>query len=374
MNCGGIKTTDIKLWAANERLEIHIGQFRATHGRQPTSEEVLDIMLSKMALPGLTGKDQFKIEELALSIANNGVRKPPIMNIDGTLLDGNRRVAACYYILNSDKFDSEQKKRAERIFVWQLTEHATPDDVNAVVVSLNFEPDNKQDWDEYVKAHIIYTEWQTMLDREPRAPSAAKMTLLKKELAKQFGYRDKDWEKVNRYIRMVNWSEDFEDYLVDVKHLDPYQVKHQANEYFQYFDELSKGTNPGGVAYALTQDESFKHLVFELLYEGKFVNWKLIRYLKYYNDEVVEELARARDMSHLETAQDIVERKLEGTHAEQGENRSGNPNHRIEVFSKWLEQVPIADFRDKIKENNLKRLLEALRLVERQVQHLELED
>lgn len=374
MNCGGVKTTDIALWRGNERLDIHIGQFKATKGIEPSSSDVLDIMLSKMPLPGLSKKDQFKIEELALSIANNGVRKPPIIDRDGTLLDGNRRVAACYYILNSEKFDSEQKKRAETIFVWQLTEHATGDDRDAVVVSLNFEPDNKQDWDEYVKAHIIYTEWQAMLDRESGNPSGPRQILMKKDLAIRFGYREKDWEKVNRYIRMVNWANDFESYLVEVKGYDRFNVKHQASEHFQYFDELSKGTTPGTVAVILNQDETFKHLVYELLFEGKFVNFKLIRYLKLYNDEVVEELVRARDISDVAVAQDMVTRKLEATNAEQPDNRSGNPNYRIEVFSKWLEKVPIGDFRDKINHNNLRRLLGALQLVERQIRDMNLED
>ncbi|MEO6613787.1 MAG: hypothetical protein ABIT05_13430 [Chitinophagaceae bacterium] len=373
MNCGGVKTTDITLWENNERLDIHMGQFKATQGRKPFPSEILDIMLSKMSLAGLSGKDQFKIEKLALSIANNGVRKPPIIDFDGTLLDGNRRVAACHYILNSDDFDSVQKKRAENIFVWQLTEHATEEDREAVVVSLNFEDDNKEEWTHYVKAHIIYREWQAMHAREPRSPSAARSTLMKKDLASDFGYSEKEWPKVDRYIRMVTWANDFEDYLVNEKQYDAFKVKHQASEHFEYFDELSKGVGPGTVAFILNQNETFKHLVFELLFQDKFVNFKLIRYLKFYNDEVVEELGKARDTQDLETAQDMVTRKLEASNAEQPETRSGNPNHRIEVFSKWLEKVPIADFRDKIKIENLKKLLGALRLVERQVRDLELE-
>lgn len=374
MNCGGVRTKDILLWEKNERLDIHIAQFRATNGKAPSSNELLDIMLSKMSLPGLSEKDQFKIEELALSIANNGVRKPPIIDTNGTLLDGNRRVAACYYILNSDDFLPDQKKRAENIFVWQLTEYATEDDKNAVVVSLNFEPDNKQDWSEYVKAKIIYEEWQAILERESRTPSAPRIALMKRDLALKFGFREKDVTKVNRYIRMMNWANDFEDYLVEVKQYDQYEVKHQASNYFQYFDELSKGTNPGGVAYTLNQDEAFKHLVFELLFQGKFVNWNLIRNLRYYNEEVVEEMIKARETSHVETAQDMIETKLNAAKANQKEARIGSPNQRIEVFTKWLEQVPISAFRDVITPSNLRRLQGALQLVERQISDLGMEE
>lgn len=373
MNCGGVKTTDIILWEGNERLDIHVSQFKATNGRIPSSSELLDIMLSKMPLQGLGGADQFKIIELARSIANNGVRKPPIIDLDGTLLDGNRRVAACYYILNSDEFDSEQKKRAENIFVWQLTEHATADDRQAVVVSLNFEPDCKQNWPEYVKAKIIYNEWQAMLAREPHPPGTAQLAEMKRELASQFGY-GQDPYMVNRYIKMVNWGNDFEDYLVNQKHRDAFEVKHQANRYFQYFEELAKGTTAGGVAHTLNHDESFKHLVFDLLFQGKFKNWTLIRNLRYYNPDVVDAMIKALDMTDVETSQDIIEDKLNEAKAQQRESRIGNPNQRIEVFTRWLEQVPISAFRDVINKENLKRLLEALRLVERQIGELDLED
>ncbi|MEA5515784.1 hypothetical protein [Nodularia sp. UHCC 0506] len=61
------------------------------------------------------------------------------------------------------QFDSEQKRRAEYIPVWQITEHATNDDRNAVVVSLNFESDCKLDWSDYIKARKVYEEWQAML-------------------------------------------------------------------------------------------------------------------------------------------------------------------------------------------------------------------
>lgn len=372
MNCGGVKTTDILLWENNERLDIHVNQFRHVNGRGPTASELLDIMLSRMPLQGLAGKDQFKIEELARSIANNGVRKPPIIARDGTLLDGNRRVAACYYILNSDDFDSEQKKRAENVFVWQLTEHATEDDKSAVVVSLNFEPDSKQDWPEYVKAKIIYGEWQAMLARETNSPGAPRMAQMKRDLSAQFGYGN-DPYMVNRYIKMVEWATDFEEHLVNDKSRNEYEVKHQASKYFQYFDELSKGTTPGGVAYTLGQNEGYKHLVFDLLFQGKFKNFTLIRNLKFHNDDVVDALIKARDTNDVETAQDDIEIKLNEAKAQMKESRIGNPNQRIEIFSKWLEALPISAFRDSILPGNLVKLQKALELVNKQIGDLNIQ-
>lgn len=372
MRCGGVKTTDISLWDKNERLDIHVSQFKAEYGRDPNSSELLDIMLSKMPLLGLSGKDQFAIVDLARSIANNGVQRPPIIDIDGTLYDGNRRVTACYYILHSDEFDTEQKKRAENIFVWQFTEYATDDDKQAVVVALNFEPDSKQDWPEYVKAKIIYQEWQAMLAREGAPPGSHRLAEMKRLLSNQFGYGE-DHYMVNRYIRMVDWASEFEDHEVNVKREDPYAVKHQASRYFQYFDEISVGTKPGGVAHTLNQDEPFKHLVYDLLFQGKFKNWSLIRNLKHYNDDVREAMSKARDMNDIEEAQDLIEDKLNEAKGNARESRIGNPNQRIDIFTRWLENVPIGAFRDAIDREKLKKLVRAVRLVDAQVKELDIE-
>lgn len=64
MNEGIVKTLDIPLWDHNERLEIHLEQFRQANGRGPTSDEVLDLMLSRMQLPGALD-DEFEIRKLA---------------------------------------------------------------------------------------------------------------------------------------------------------------------------------------------------------------------------------------------------------------------------------------------------------------------
>jgi hypothetical protein len=365
MNSGFVKTMDIRLWEANERLDIHLGQFKAKYGRTPSSQEVLDIMLSKIHLPGITDGDQFDIVELARSIANNGVRKPPVIDLDGTLLDGNRRVAACYFILNSQEFDTEQKKRAEIVFVWQLTDHATDDDRNAVIVSLNYESDCKQEWPEYVKARIISNEWQSMLAREPNPPGLERQRQLKKELSRKFAYGD-DPTVVNRYIRMINWANDFEDYHIGIKKTDRFEVKHVADKKFQYFDEISKGTT-SGVARALDQDEPFKHLVYDLLLQDKIQNFTWVRNLKFYNDEVKDSLRKAREMPDIDQAAEIVETALNAAKAASSEARVGNPNQRIEIFCKWLEALPIGAFRDEIHPENLTKLHNALVLVEEQI-------
>jgi hypothetical protein len=342
---GFMRTRDVKLWDENERLDIHLNQFQQAHGRRPAADEVLDIMTGRMELAGLSEKDQFSIQDLARSIAVNGVRKPPIIDIDGTLLDGNRRVAACYYILNStNEFSAEEKSRAEWLQVWQLTEHATSIDREAVIVSLNFEPDYKQDWPEYVKARKVYEQWQSMLALEPRAnPNNSRQKVIKRDIARKFALGA---DEVNRYIQMVELTEDFEDYHVVDRQQDKYAVKHRAERYFQYFDELGKGKGAGGVNWSLNQDEAFKHLVFDLLYDGKFQNWNKIRDLKYVyqNEDALAYLKRARLEEDEEAGQELVNDACSFARAARADQRQVGANTRIKVFVDWFKDLPVKTF------------------------------
>ena len=367
---GFVSTREIGLWDGNDRLDIHLAQFRQKYGRGPDRDEVLSIMQSKMSLPGIEGSDQFAIQALARSIAVNGVRKSPIIDLDGTLLDGNRRVTACYYILNSPEgeFTAEERRRAEWIKVWQLTDHATHQDREAVVVSLNFEPDFKQDWPEYVKAKKVYAEYERLVTLEPRAnPSSARLTEIRSIIARMFALSK---DEVRRYVDMVKIAEEFEDYHVEEKGEDPYKTKHRASERFQYFDELNKGKGAGGVNWALNQSDAFKHTVYDLLFDGKFRNWQQIRALKFvYNNEEAEAVLRkARDEVDRDVAEDLVEDAIGVARTERMEDRQKGANHKVRVFTDWFLGLPVKAFDTSdpaaITPENLLKLASALRIVE----------
>ncbi|MGP1394593.1 MAG: hypothetical protein ACTS3R_03685 [Inquilinaceae bacterium] len=368
---GFVRTKDIRLWDENERLDIHLNQFQQKFGRRPDSDELLAIMQGEMALPGIDSTDQFAIRALAKSIAVNGVRKPPIIDVDGTLLDGNRRVTACYYILNSDdrEFSVEEKQRAEWLKVWQLTEHATAQERDAVIVSLNFEPDFKQDWPEYVKAQKVHEHYETLVTLEPRAnPTAARLKEIRREIARRFAL---SVDEVSRYINMVKIAQEFEEYHVVERSKDAYATKHRASDKFQYFDELNKGKNPGGVNWSLTQEDSFKHLVFDLLFDNKFSNWRQIRDLKYVyqNEDALAELRKARDEADVEVAQEKVDDAIGIARTTRAEQRQTGANTKIRVFTEWFLDLPVKSFDPDepgaVTQENLHRLHEALTLVER---------
>lgn len=372
MNQGFVRVRDVPLWDANERLEIHLAQFREQHGRSARPEELLDIMLSRLQLPGVADEDrddQFEIWKLARSIASNGVRRPPILDVDGTPLDGNRRLAACQLILDSEEFNVEEKHRAEWVFVWQLTEHATDAERDAVVVSLNFEPDNKQEWPAYIKARKVAEAWQEMLAVLPRTPDRREQARMKRELSRRFALGP-DTTVVNRYLKMVDWAQVFEDHHITQRKRDPYEVQHRASKYFQYFDELAKGEGPGGVSYALKEDDRFREVVFDLLFDGKFRNWREIRDLKYIhnNEDAYEQLKKARDADDMSDAQEHMDNAITIARSRRAEARTLGANTRIEQFVSWLEELPVSAFRDTIRPENLRRLHRALTLVSSQVE------
>lgn len=369
MMSGFVKTTDIDLWDENERIDIHLKQFEAKHGRRPSREELFDIMTGRTKLPGVTGGDQFKIEQLAASIAANGVRTPPILDVDGTLLDGNRRVTACYHVLGSDAYGLEQKKRAEWIFVWQLTEHRTEEERNAVIVSSNFEPDLKEQWPKYVKAKKVHEEFEKLRDLESMSLNPRPPLELRKEVAQKFGL-DKT-ATVNGFLKMVDWSSRFEDYHINERDRNTYEVMHRAEEAFEYFDELSKGQKPGGVAYALENDDAFRRATFDLLFQDAFKNWTEVRELKNIqaNPEARESLIKA-PKSDPDVVRERFEEAMSAAKVGKAEKRSVGANTRIETFTKWLEELPLKAFRDDIKHHNLVRLRDALCLANRQVESI----
>ena len=363
---GFVDVKQLRLWESNKRLSIHVGQFTKTHGRKPSPDDLLTIMRSDANLGGLDQGDQFEIVPLARSIAASGVRVPPIVSHEGALLDGNRRVAACLYIAGSDEFDSDSKGRAGRILVWRLTEHATPDDEHAVVVSRNFEPDYKVQWPEYVRGRILYNGWRRMLALESRPPQR-RLVELKRDLAKRFALTT---DRTNRYIAMVELADEFEEHQINRRGNEEYEVKHRADRYFQYFDELGKGRGAGGVNWAMNQESSFKSLVFDLLHDGKFRRWAQIRDLKYVydNEEAMEFLRSARDTHDHDLAQERVQDGLSFARAARADLRKVGGNKRVDNFVKWLREVPVEFFSvgepKAITAGNLARLYEALKLVE----------
>ena len=169
---------------------------------------------------------------------------------------------------------------------------------------------------------------------------------------------------------MVEIAREFEDYQVTDRSKDPFAAKHRTSDKFEYFDELNKGKSAGGVNWSLNQDDSFKHLVFDLLYEGKFLNWQKIRDLKYVyqNEDAISILRKARDEPDVEAAQEEVDNAIGLARMGRADQRQTGANTKIRVFSDWFHGLPVKAFDQNesgaVTQENLERLRKVLKHVE----------
>lgn len=344
---GHVRVTDLNLWNYNHRLKLHIQEFVSTHGRRPDSRELLDIMLGKIRMPGTgTKRDQFQIEKLAGSIAMKGVERPPVIDWWGTPWDGNRRIAACYYILHSDDFGADAKSRASLIKVWQTPENATRDQIDALVLALNFDEEYKLPWPEYVRAQQVYDDYVRRYDQ---ASSHSTVTphmdvAIRRQVGQKFGIRT---QRVTRYVKMVVWAKEFEDFHNE-NDRDENEIAHRTNALFQYFYELDSGRGEDKLAVKLHADPAFKALVFDLMYEGKFRNWSQVRDLK----KVValpgalEKLREAHAQTHLETAQQLIEDAILQARSSDKTLKQVGVTDRLDQIATWLlEDATVSGFR-----------------------------
>jgi len=146
---------------------------------------------------------------------------------------------------------------------------------------------------------------------------------------------------------MIDLANEFEDYHVVERKRDAYAAKHLTQKYFQYFDELGKGKSEGGVLWSMNQADSFKHLVYDLLYDDKFQSWKQIRDLKYVypNEDAVAHLRKARAEPDVEAAQEVVDEALAAARATRAATRQLGANTRIKLFVDWFAELPVKAFK-----------------------------
>ena len=261
---GYVDVATLPLWIGNHRVELYVDEFRTLNDRDPNAEELLSIMHGKLALPSQDSTDPFKLRGLAASIARKGVERAPIVTWEGEPKDGNRRIAASRLVLADPDATFEAKERARWIRVWQAPEGTTDDQFEAIVVALNFEPDHKEDWPEYVKARRVVERYRLLRDDIHGNLSAAKQLELRKQVAEMFAIEHKD---VKRYLEMVKWAEDFEEYHVADRGLDEAAVRYKANDIFQWFYEVQAGRGPDKLVQKIEQDEALRAIAYDLMYD-----------------------------------------------------------------------------------------------------------
>lgn len=303
---GYVDVAELSLWQENHRVELHVREFEERNHRRPDPDEMLAIMQGTLHLPSLTERDPFNVVPLAQSIARKGVERPPILTWDGEPKDGNRRIAAAKYVVagSDTEFDVKAKTNARYLRVWVAPSTTPEEDVDAVVVALNFEPDLKEEWPEYVKAGLVVDRYRALKSDVQGVPSPAVLNNLKRNVAKHFAIKTND---VTRYLNMVQWAEDFETYHVDEQAKDPASVRYKTEKIFQWFYEVQAGKQGEKLTGKLEQDEHLRQVVYDLMFDVLESGAEVRALYKVVADD--------NAMEYLKRAHDTAETSREQAHA-----------------------------------------------------------
>jgi hypothetical protein len=263
---GYVDVNELALWRDNHRIELHVQEFRERNqGREPTEEELLQLVQGRLHLPSRPERDPFSIAPLALSIARKGVERPPVLTWSGEPKDGNRRIAAAKWVIDHpNDFTPEERERARWVKVWRAERGTTPDQFEAVVVALNFESEWKIEWPEFIKARLVADRWAMLRESYGGRFTEIDNKALKGDVAKHFAITASE---VTRYLRMVRWAEDFEQYHVGERERNPAEVRYKANEVFQWFYEIQAGRGNDKLTTRLDEDDELKMVVYDLMFD-----------------------------------------------------------------------------------------------------------
>jgi uncharacterized protein (DUF2267 family) len=320
MTEGYVDVETIPLWQDNARVVLYVEEFRERNGRAPEPAELLSIMAGD--------GDPFELRALAGSIARRGVERPPIIDCDGVLHDGNRRVAAAQLVLQDSFYDHTAKERARWVKVWKVYPDVTREELDAVVVALNFEDDHKVKWPEYVKARLVADAYDSaMLSRGRRSELT-----VRQDVATQFALTATE---VKRYVQMMRWATEFEEYHIDEGKA-PGAVRHKSNEVFQWFYELDAGRGQEKLRNRIDNDEDLQGVVYDLMYDVMDSGLQVRNLHKIVAQEDAMALLRKAHESHQTGADgealDLVKDAV-------GEALRRNPSRRGLGFEQFVEKV-----------------------------------
>jgi hypothetical protein len=358
---GFARTQDIEFWQENKRLKIDLENFRRREGRNPDPDE-----LKKMLWPkGTTKKgDPYEIGELADDIAARGVLTPPVIDHWGTAWDGNRRLAACLYVLASDDYNDDQKERARRVRVWQTGEHATKDQIDAIVTSLNFGKELKKPWPEYVRARDVYDAYVDVRDIEAsrRMLTDKDETKIRRRVAQRYGIKT---QEVTRYCKMVTWALEFEDFHRE-QGRDENEINSRTAELFQYFFELDSGVGDDKLAHRFAGDDAFRTIVFDLLFDGKVKNFSQVRELRrvYDTKEALAQLKEAHAEPSKAIGQAGVADAIFTARKRSEEVRQVGRGNDLAGVARWLREDVTYSVLSKLDVNVLREFRDAARAVD----------
>jgi hypothetical protein len=364
---GFANTSEVAFWEKNRRLDIDLENFRRREGREPDRDELKNLLWPT----GSTAKgDPYKIAALADDIAARGVMTPPVIDYWGTAWDGNRRLAACLYVIASSEYDEAQKERARKVRVWQTDQHATKDQIEAIVTSLNFGEDFKLPWPEYVRARQVYDAYVDLRDIEAsrRTLTDRDETRIRKRVADKFGIKT---HEVTRYCKMVTWALEFEDFHREQER-DENEISTRTSELFQYFFELDAGRGEDKLASRFEGDPAFRAIVFDLMFDGKIRSFPQVRELRraYDTPQALDLLKEAHSEPSRAIGQEKVSDAIFLARRKSTEVRQAGRADELGRVAKWLKEEATLSVLEKVDVDVLRDFRDAARAVDGMISSL----
>lgn len=294
---GEARLFDLKGWVDNPRIDIPVEAFKEQHfGREPNTEELLDIMLEVGVGDGDEDNDEDidgrrtrrnKLLELAESIRLNGVRIPLIVTDDGRILDGNRRYFANLYLYRMTD-DAKEKQNYELLPVWALPPGVSIDDEDWILTELNAINACQEKWPYSVVARRVYEDYRNGMSVEG--------------LAQKFH----EWTKsrIRMVIEACKVAEEFIEH-----HEDSLEAKDLAYRKLIWFDALKRSNSKA------IEKQEFRDTIFDLVMLPKperpfSSNKDFVRLTEIYNNpEAWETLTTRVGKEALKQALYIVDRE-----------------------------------------------------------------
>jgi hypothetical protein len=197
------------------------------------------------------------------------------------------------------------------------------------VVALNFEPEHKEQWPEYVKARLVVERYRSLKEDLRGGWNDSKALQLRKQVAEQFAIQHSE---VKRYLEMVLWADDFEEYHTMERGLDEAAVRYKANDIFQWFYEVQAGRGTDKLIAKIVQDEALRATVYDLMYDVLQSGAQVRSLHKVVVDEsALELLKRAHDEPNPEHGSKLVDWAI-------AEANKNSPTKRV-GFEQFLRTV-----------------------------------
>ena len=331
---GKVKIKDIEGWAKNPRIELFRRKWKRDFGQDPTQDEVYEIMKEERDM------DLVKLRD---DLRKNDLREPLVLTYNAKLLDGNRRFFAIRLAMETRDKNSFVWKNFESVNVFVLTDEATDEDEQRILVEENFAPSLKKEWPDYVKAIKIGEERDAGSSNE--------------EIAEKFSWAK---SKVHETIRILAIIDDYKEFALSDPDpeddsggglgLTESEVEEQVSGGYQFFNEAKKS-----FLVPLQKEIDFKIAFFRWFHEKKFTNFPQVRIAyKAWNNLEAKEILDSQTSDAGKDAKTVVDDN------ERSDKKRMAVSYQVSHFLKFLRGLNMEDL-DKLTAESLTEIKDVLK-------------